>query len=284
VQPEIGNNLISPLSQILCGDTDTAEPLIGLLPVGGGGSMAYQWQIRTDNNVWEDIENIAQNYQPTVGFQGYGERFFRRLVTSGKCEGLSNEVMVRIDEQPYPHNISLETLNKDFLGFTFQTTLEAAVPNTPNSFGTWSSDDENLIFSAPNSTTTTVSNLQFGENTIYWNVSNETCAAPTQSVTIHVLDVEIPSGLSPNNDGDNDCFWIKYGENATSSKLVILDRHNNIVFESDSFVNDGGERGCTGWWDGRSTAGRELPSGTYFYQLTLNGDRFYRGYVVLKRE
>jgi len=90
----------------------------------------------------------------------------------------------------------------------------------------------------------------------------------------------IPTGFSPN--GLNKCFVIIGVENAESCELIILDRHNSIMFKSNS-IEKNNPNDCNGWWDGRNLMGKELPSGNYFYQLTLNKDKVYKGYVVLKR-
>ena len=130
-----------------------------------------------------------------------------------------------------------------------------------------------------------MNNLQLGVNTVIWTVSNGVCVSPSVSVIIEVKDVVIPTGFSPNGDCINDFFEIVGAENATSSELIILDRNNNVVFESKSYKGSCDERkcNCSGWWDGRNSSGNELPSGTYFYQLILNGDKVYKGYVVLKK-
>ena len=84
----------------------------------------------------------------------------------------------------------------------------------------------------------------------------------------------IPKGFSPG--GMNKCFVIFGVENAESSELIILDRHNNIMFKSNSIEKNSTDD-CIGWWDGRNLTGKELPSGNYFYQLTLNGNKIYKG-------
>jgi len=284
VQPAIRDNIITPEIQEVC-VSDYAERLNGLIPQNRNG-VTYQWQISNNGDDWVNIDAFDYNYQPDLSIQNYGgkiirryfERFYRRLVTSGVCESESNVVMVRFDEEPSPHNIITE---EAALGFQFSTALEAAVPFFGN--GTWSSDDLNLIFTTPNEPITTVRNLKLGENTVYWTVRNGACVLPPQSIEIYVKNVVIPSGFSPNGDGINDCFRVKYGENARTAELIIFDRFNNIVFESNSFIGSGNLNDCAGWWDGRDSSGRELPSGTYFYQLILNNDFRYRGYVVLKR-
>jgi len=93
-------------------------------------------------------------------------------------------------------------------------------------------------------------------------------------------EIIIPTGFSPN--GVNKCFKILGVDKAEKAELIILDRYNNILFESSSIEKNSPDN-CNGWWDGRNLSGKELPSGNYFYQLTINGDKVYNGYVVLKR-
>jgi len=90
----------------------------------------------------------------------------------------------------------------------------------------------------------------------------------------------IPKGFSPN--GINKCFVIIGVKNAERCELIILDRYNNIMFKSES-IEKNDPNDCVGWWDGRNLSGKELPSGNYFYQLTINRNKVYNGYVVLKR-
>ena len=90
----------------------------------------------------------------------------------------------------------------------------------------------------------------------------------------------IPTGFSPT--GVNKCFIITGVRNAEKCELIILDRHNNIMFKSKT-IAENSPNDCDGWWDGRNLLEKEVPSGNYFYQLTLNGNKIYKGYVVLKR-
>ena len=99
-------------------------------------------------------------------------------------------------------------------------------------------------------------------------------------------NIFIPTGFSPDNDRINECFRILNIGKAESSELVILDRYNNVVFRSNSVhINSVEPDNCNGWWDGTGLNGKELPTGTYYYQLILNGNKQkpYNGYVVLKR-
>ena len=285
VQPAIKNNAISPEDLELC--EDTALPIVGFLPSGGEGTIAYQWQISTNGNDWKDIEGTAakqQDYRPNlITHGGYGKGMYRRLAESGRCVDASNIVHVSFYQQPSSSQIYGPHRGEDDpLIFQFSMPLVAVQPSI--GVGVWSSDSENLRFQNPKDASTTVSELQMGSNTVYWTVSNGVCVTIPAKLVIYVDDVVIPSGFSPTGDGKNDCFRVIGGENALTSELTVFDRYNNVVFESKDF-NKGSSNldDCNGWWDGRSTSGNQLPAGTYYYQLILNGNKIYKGYVILKR-
>ena len=281
IQPQITGNTISPANQTVC--EDTAEQFSGLIPTGGDGNTPnYHWQIKSETQAWTTISG-EQNYRPELGAEDYGERFYRRRVTSGACESYSNEVMMRFDQQSSPSLITTtDKLGDDALKFQFSEKLYAHAPEIGK--GLWTSDDAQLSFDVPNEPVATVSNLKFGVNNIVWTVTNGVCVSASESVKIEVKDVVIPTGFSPNGDGINDCFRIVGGENAITSEFIVLDRYNNAVFESKSFKGNANLNDCSGWWDGRNKSGNELPSGVYYYQLILNGENVYKGNVVLKRQ
>ena len=192
ILPAINNNEIAPVDQDVY--ENTAQLLTGGELTGGDGDFDYRWETSTDSQNWNVISDQS-DYQPNLNQQGYGENFYRRVITSDVCKDTSNVARVRFDRQ-----------------------------------------------------------------------------------------IVIPSGFSPNGDGINECFRILGIEDATSCELIIRDRYNKIVFESKSFNKGSSDLAdCTDWWDGRSSSGNELPTGTYYYHLTLNGNKVYKGYVVLKR-
>jgi len=289
VQPTITGNTISPDEQRVC--DNTAKRLTGTVLSGGTNEYDYQWQISSDSRAnWENITNNADepDFTPSIVFpkindsELYQDYYYRRYITSGACESWSDPVMVRFDRQSSPSHItSSDKLGDNALRFQFTDNLYAAPPEI--GVGTWTSQNNELRFDHPGEPVTTVNNLQIGVNTILWTVTNGVCVSGSDMVIIEVKDIIIPTGFSPGNDGFNDCFRIVGAENATSSELIILDRYNNVVFESNSFKGSADINNCQGWWDGRNMSGNELPSGTYSYQFTLNGNKIYKGYVVLKK-
>jgi len=114
------------------------------------------------------------------------------------------------------------------------------------------------------------------DNFDYVICNSNGCDTATVSVFIECTDIVIFTAVSPNGDGINDVFFIAGIEDFPESELVIFNRWGNQVFESENYQND-----WAGTWDGN----KDLPDGTYFYFLKLNGEdnRTFRGYFELHR-
>ncbi len=106
----------------------------------------------------------------------------------------------------------------------------------------------------------------------------------SDSSELVITNLFIPNAFSPDGDGINDKWTIRGGlnENYPNNKLVIFNRWGIKVFESTGYNNN---------WDGNyngnlnSGSNTNLPVGTYFYVLDLNGDgsRVKKGYIYLTR-
>jgi gliding motility-associated-like protein len=89
------------------------------------------------------------------------------------------------------------------------------------------------------------------------------------------VNVELPSGFTPNSDGANDNFIVHGLEEYPDNVLTIFNRWGNIVYQKTSYNNQ---------WNGYNTKGEELPDGTYFAILELKEkEMVLKGYVELKR-
>ena len=81
----------------------------------------------------------------------------------------------------------------------------------------------------------------------------------------------IPSGFSPNGDGENDLFLIPGLIETPQFTMEVFDRWGNSVYQ---YMNRGSLN--PDWWDGRSTGnmtlskGQLVPAGTYFYLIEYN--------------
>ncbi len=84
---------------------------------------------------------------------------------------------------------------------------------------------------------------------------------------------EIPRGISPNNDGDNDTFDLT-GLGVKS--LSIINRYGMEVFTfKGSYTNQ---------FKGATTDGKNLPDGTYFYSISLANGKTQTGWVYINNQ
>jgi len=88
--------------------------------------------------------------------------------------------------------------------------------------------------------------------------------------------LEMPSGISPNNDNDNDFFVIRGIEAYPDNDISIFNRWGNIVFQQNDYANE---------WNGENNNGERLPDGTYFVLFRAFGEETItlKGYVDLRR-
>ncbi|WP_345373464.1 gliding motility-associated C-terminal domain-containing protein, partial [Algivirga pacifica] len=103
----------------------------------------------------------------------------------------------------------------------------------------------------------------------------------------NVADVPVTpkKGVSPNNDGVNDTWFIEGIDDYPDNIVKVYNRWGSLVFETKGYKNEGGNA-----WDGIAKSGlmtsrTGVPDGTYFYFIDLNGDgkNIKTGYIVIKR-
>lgn len=90
-------------------------------------------------------------------------------------------------------------------------------------------------------------------------------------------DLKASNLVTPNEDGYNDFFEIPNVDLFANYELCIFNDNGNVVYRKDGNYNND--------WDGRTTHGRILPSGTYYYVLRDRSkltDRF-KGQLFLHR-
>lgn len=101
-------------------------------------------------------------------------------------------------------------------------------------------------------------------------------------------DFEIFNGITPNGDDMNDFFRILGIENYPDNHLKIFNRWGVLVYEKENYGQDNDL--FYGISQGRATLQKEkeLPSGTYFYILTIEGENpgkpSYSGYLYINRD
>jgi gliding motility-associated-like protein len=100
------------------------------------------------------------------------------------------------------------------------------------------------------------------------------CSA-TDDVIVKVLKTPaIPNTFSPNGDGINDRWEIKYLESYPGATVEIYNRYGQLVFQSSGYSKS---------WDG-TYKGNPLPAGTYYYIINpKNGRKQMAGFVDIIR-
>lgn len=124
------------------------------------------------------------------------------------------------------------------------------------------------IFTNTNESTTTVSNLDLGINTIVYKVTHPICPTDTDTIRINMtlcdgFEPTFPTVITPNNDGKNDVFVIQNLQKIyPDCHVVIFNRWGSVVFESFGYEIP---------WNGTFN-GEKLPMGTYFFKIELNDE------------
>ena len=114
-----------------------------------------------------------------------------------------------------------------------------------------------------------ISGLPSGEYAVV--VTNTEGCSAIGTIQVDNTSCMIPRGISPNDDEYNQSFDLS---NLGVADIQIFNRYGLQVYEKQIYVNV---------WYGQSDKG-ELPTGTYFYVVTLNEGRKMTGWVYLQRE
>jgi gliding motility-associated-like protein len=104
--------------------------------------------------------------------------------------------------------------------------------------------------------------------------SADGCSASDQVFVKLLKLLEIPNVFSPNNDGVNDRWVIKYLESYPGATIEIFNRYGQKVYQSVGYSKP---------WDG-TYKGNQVPAGTYYYIINpKNGRQQFAGYVDIIR-
>lgn len=111
-------------------------------------------------------------------------------------------------------------------------------------------------------------------NTVY--INSDYIVDPIERCTgcsdTNYPEFNIPRGISPNGDGDNDYLDLS---DYFVSRITIYNRYGNAVYTKDNYKNE---------WHGQDNNGKVLPAGTYFYSAFVLGNPYKTGYIQIMRE
>jgi gliding motility-associated-like protein len=97
----------------------------------------------------------------------------------------------------------------------------------------------------------------------------------TLNITLTQPEVlEMPSGFTPNGDGNNDHFVIHGIDGYPNNQFTVLNRWGNVVYDQPHYHDQ---------WQGDNREGKKLPDGTYFVILKLGNGKTLQHYVDLRR-
>lgn len=111
------------------------------------------------------------------------------------------------------------------------------------------------------------SGLNSGEYTVYVRDKNG-CGISEDEIVLLMY----PKFFTPNNDGLNDSWSIKYSNIESKLKVTIFDCYGKLLKKLDTNNS----------WDGKYN-GHELPSTDYWFVVTRENGKEYRGHFTLKR-
>lgn len=215
---------------------------------------------------------------------------------AGDCAG-RDSIDLSFFEQPAPAFAGEDTV----LFLINQVQLRADPPTAGT--GIWTLTGGSGLIADEHDPNTLVSELGLGEeNTFTWTVTNgedEGVCTTTNDVTI-VLRNEVKdyNGFSPNGDMSNEYFIMQglvYADkftvsifNSLGNTVRIIDQDNVGELDVDpALIANGLRDDEIVVWDGLSRNRNPVPSGTYYYVVTLTiyqSDYRLKGYVVVERE
>ncbi|WP_343697680.1 gliding motility-associated C-terminal domain-containing protein [Flavobacterium sp.] len=102
----------------------------------------------------------------------------------------------------------------------------------------------------------------------------------TASAFVEPICLTVYNEFTPNNDGANDLFRIDCIETYPNNELKVFNRYGALVYSKTHYEND---------WDGTANVsgvvnrGDMLPTGTYFYVITIGDGTVKKGWLSIMR-
>ena len=183
--------------------------------------------------------------------------------------------------------ISILVNSVDNVAYKWQVNKSLGSPSSNT--GEWIEITDDNLYGGTRTNKLTISNPLFSmEGWSYRVITNspsylcqeEIISKPSELIITYLI---IPNAFSPDGDGINDTWTIRgdLSENYPNNQIRIFNRWGVSVYETKGYQND---------WNGSNynssgSTSSNLPVGTYFYLLDLNGDgsNVKKGYVYLTR-
>jgi gliding motility-associated-like protein len=224
-----------------------------------------------DIGSWTLFSGEGEILSPDTAFSqvtelGLGSNTFVWTLSNGFCTSSDTVVITRI-EQAFVNAGPDTAICADDFPIVLPISISGATEwKWTLIAGTGSVDD-------PTSTSPEFSGLDKTVNTFVLSAGVAPCESfDTLNITVYSdsdpfclsQEVFIPTGFSPNGDGEFDLFEIN-NLNNLNAQVQIFNRWGTLVFEDPDYNND---------WDGTSTSGEGggVPDGTYYYVIQIEGE------------
>jgi gliding motility-associated-like protein len=196
---------------------------------------------------WQDHSTASEITATNAGVYGVTVR------NEFGCEA-HDEVRVSIQESPKVE------LGEDVIVCQDYPLLTIESPE-PESIFSWSTGEE-----GPSINTRSIGK--------YWVRAENRCGITSDTIFIHSYEaVFIPNVITPNNDLKNDLFQILELPPTVTPMLTITNRWGKEVVSRSSYSGD--------WPDSKES--ERLPSGVYYYNVTIPGCKSYKGWLHILR-
>ena len=177
--------------------------------------------------------------------------------------------------------LNLESITDLFITQGDSTELTSVVDPPGNYQYIWQPP---LSLSCPTCAQTSASPPSTTQYTLQVTALNQVCKRSRQlTVAVRPCAIYAPDAFSPNNDHDNDVFFV-YGNSCVKlvKEMVIYDRWGEVIYKKNDFAASDSSIG----WDG-TYKGQVSGPGVYPYKISVqfkNGELFdYKGVVTLLR-
>jgi gliding motility-associated-like protein len=235
------------------------------------------WSTLSGNGTFEDSSDPATTFVAAE----YGTDTLIWTISTGICRS-SDTVLITTTEPPFIN------LPGDTVICENQQPLNLSITFTPNAQLQWNVLTGAALISGDQTTTPRLTGLPRGLTQIEVVATNGDCEdRDTINITVNSSDspecrdneIVVPKGFSPNGDGTADFFFIE-NLNGRNAQLEVFNRWGQKVYEAENYQNN---------WDGTANSGvvlygEQLPEGTYYYLLTIEGeDQTRKDFITLWR-
>ncbi|MGM0551723.1 MAG: gliding motility-associated C-terminal domain-containing protein, partial [Bacteroidota bacterium] len=226
---------------------------------GAADSLIWQYTDMVNNTGSTKRTNYDDTKSDTTVYPMYQTKY--KLVARNEyCENKNAEITINVNPTPIVRIEKDSMIVKEALGET--TLLAELINDEPESVVYQWIPSDGLATPDALSTQANVTQTQYYK---FIATSDQGCSYSDSIFVLLVPNVEPYSGFSPNGDGIND-FWTIENASAYENIIVqVFSRWGKKVFEQKRYDSDDADRR----WDGTSSAGNPLPSGTYYYIIDV---------------